>query len=155
MQEPPNERPFINVIPITRRRMQMDQAKQSHPSGVTATVSGPISNITVNGVPIEVAVTEDGVARMYDDVVANHPQQPSVMLHTPNVDRADAQLALHLNPPPFERVMAASAEFPRVSGRKMKSSGCWYCEGQHSSPEPFCDVCVYMLADYIRWLEAD
>jgi hypothetical protein len=136
----------------------MAEAQERHPS--TVSVTGPgITGVTVNGVPIDYTanVGENTHLLTADELASAHRaandavHEPQALLHTPNVVKAD----MHLNPPPYERVVAASVEFPRVPGRKPKSSGCWYCEGQHSSVEPYCDVCVYMLADYIRWLEND
>jgi hypothetical protein len=128
----PSHRPGWDEV-AAQREKQKDAARAKHPS-TQISVSGPLTNITLNGNPIEL------------------PHLPIELIPTPTFDTAKIE---YVTPTPvipgYSEVAEHAAEFKRHPERaKPQSSGCWYCEDEDVMG-PLCGVCQHMVDDYHEW----
>ena len=139
--EMPSDKPFIKVTHIDearRNRTGIEGARNRHPSGIpSVTVSGPLENVTLNGVPVDDVVLDkvDHVHELIDDPAARHTQGAERYTHIPS----------------WEEMASHADEFKRHPERaKAKSSGCWLCEDKDTMG-PLCDICQHLVDDYNEW----
>ena len=149
-QEPPNEKPLMKVTHIDEARQKQEAlAKSRHPSGVAAiSVSGSISNVTLNGQPIEFTDPEAVIQEVTEKAAAYTSGNPTDYSAKP----AGAQhFICNGQMLTYDEVVSHAHEFKRHPERpKPKTSGCYLC-GEPVLGDSMCDVCQYMLDDYIEW----